>query len=375
MKRLLTLTAALLPCLLAAQSTITALHPSSEVIPWLDGSRAVYSEWGRPDPAPSLTLLQFSDLHGDTENLTRITDFLAEYGSRIEDAIHLGDAVYCYWDDPNPWDLVPAARGILNTVGNHDCWKGHLVWAESNRPYDATASEAFSLIMEGADKSRPFVDDWGVVRPSGRLCYYYKDYNPQGIRLIVLDCMHYDAAQDKWFSRVLSDALKGGRTVVAAQHFPAQSGLEKFPVGFSDRDYDIGPQSAPGPEPFLDTPGGPQMERMADACFAAVDRFIEAGGSFACWLGGHTHLDMTGHVAGHKRQLQILVDKAGAKDSYMQEARTRGTVLQDAFNLVTVNPSRGLVLVKRIGCNRDQYMRSKSLFTYSYRTGELIYSE
>ncbi|MBR6245850.1 MAG: metallophosphatase family protein [Bacteroidales bacterium] len=374
--RLLALAAALVPCMLSAQSTITALHPSSEVVPWLEGSRAVYSQWGKPEPAPSLTLLQFSDLHGDTENLERIADFLQAYGSHIEDAIHLGDVVNCYWDDPNPWDLVPRARGILNVVGNHDCWKGHLVWAQSRRPYDATADEAYSLIMEGKDKSLPFISGWGAVRPAGRLCYYYKDYNPQGIRLIVLDCMHYDQAQDKWFSRVLAEALKAGRTVIAAQHLPAQSGLEKLPLGFSDRDYELEPVASPDGSPaFLDTPEGPQMERMSDACFAAVDRFIDAGGTFACWLSGHTHIDMTGHVPGHRRQLQIIVDKAGQKDSYMQEARTRGTVLQDAFNLVTVNPSRGLILVKRIGCNRDHYMRSKSLFTYSYLTGELIASE
>ena len=370
------LAALLLPLAAGAQSTITDFHPAGEVVPWLEGSRAVYSEWGKPEPPASLTLLQFSDLHGDTENLARIADFVGAYGKYIEDAIHLGDAVSCYWDDPYPWDLVPSAHGILNVVGNHDCWKGHLVWAQSRRPYDATAAEAYSLIMEGADKEHPLIDGWGVVRPGGRVCYYYKDYNLQGIRLIVLDCMHYGKAQDQWFRAVLDDALKGGRTVIAAQHLPAQSGLDKFHVGFSDRDYELESVTAPdGTNTFLDTPDGPQMERMTDACFAAVDRFIAGGGKFACWLSGHTHLDMVGHIPGHSRQLQIIVDKAGEKDNYMQEARTRGTVLQDAFNLVTVNPSRGLVLLKRIGCTRDQYMRSKSLLTYNYLTGEVILAE
>jgi len=106
-----------------------------------------------------------------------------------------------------------------------------------------------------------------------------------------------------------------------------------------------------------------------------LDRFIGKGGSFACWLSGHTHLDFVGHIRGHRRQRMIIADKSGEKDSYMQEARTRGTVLQDSFNLVTVNTSRSTLYVKRIGCTRDQYGRSKSLFTYNYSTGEVLVNE
>ncbi|MBR1872666.1 MAG: metallophosphoesterase [Bacteroidales bacterium] len=356
----------------ALMGGILDFHPAEEVVPWLEGSRATLSVWGQPAPAPSLTLLQMSDLHGDAENLARVVEFKQAYGGYIEDAIHLGDAVYCYWDDPNPWDEVKGAEKILNTVGNHDCWKGHLLWAQSNRPYDATAEEAYSLIMEGKDKSAPFIDNWGVVSPGRGLCYYYKDYKQQNIRLIVLDCMHYDPAQDKWFTYVLEDAAAKGLTVVGAQHYPAWSGLDKIPGGFSDMDLDIPVMTSPS---HLDTPGGPQMECMADEAFTRVDRFIEAGGIFACWLSGHTHLDFIGHIPGHSRQLQIIADKAGAKDGYMQEARTRGTRLQDAFNLVTINTSRGTLFVKRIGCDRDQYMRSKSYFTYNYLTGKVIVNE
>ena len=369
---------------------ILDFHPREEVIPWLDMSRSGFSRWGQPEAAPSLTLLQFSDLHGDAENLARIVEFKNEYSDRIADAIHVGDVVYCYWDDPNPWDLVPGASKILNTVGNHDCWKGHKVWAQSRRPYDATAEEAYSMIMVGKDSLRPFISEWGVQKPSGPVCYYYKDYASERVRLIVLDCMHYDRAQDAWFADVLANAQQNGLTVVAAQHYPPQSGLDEIPGGFSDLDEDIpvitspvvSDEYAPLPDaPALGTtlcydfPGAPQMECIYDAAFSAVDRFIDNGGSFACWLSGHTHLDFIGHVRSHRRQLMVIADKAGEKDAYMQEARTRGTVLQDAFNLVTVNTSRKTLYVKRIGCNRDQYGRSKSLFTYNYSTGEVIVNE
>ncbi|MBQ9194818.1 MAG: metallophosphoesterase [Bacteroidales bacterium] len=365
-KCILSLLAWLFPLFAGAQTGILDFHPADEVVPLLEAARSRAVVWGRPESAPALTLLHFSDLHGDGENLSRIAEFRRAYGARIEDAIHLGDAVACYWDDPNPWDQVPEARGILNVVGNHDCWKGHLVWAQTHRPYDATPEEAYSLIMEGKDASRPFIEEWGVVYTPG-LCYYYKDYSAQKIRLVVLDCMHYDAAQHVWFEKVLEEARLAGFTVVAAQQYPAQSGLDAIPGGFSDRDESIGPEPSPAP--------GVQMERMADEAFAAVDAFLEKGGDFACWLGGHTHLDFIGHIPGHGRQLQIIADKAGFKDDYMQEARPRGTRFQDAFNLVTINPGRSMVSVQRIGCNRDQYLRSKTLFCYDYRSGTILVNE
>ena len=114
---------------------------------------------------------------------------------------------------------------------------------------------------------------------------------------------------------------------------------------------------------------------MSDLAFEAVDAFIGKGGMFICWLGGHTHVDYLGWVRGHERQLQIMVDKAGEGDIYMQEDRTRGTVNQDAFNLITVNPSRNLLVVDRIGCSRDQYLRSKQLFVYDYLKRKVLVNE
>lgn len=329
--------------------------------------------WGQPEGQPSLTLLHFSDLHGDAENLGRIVEFRSALREYIDDAIHTGDAVACYWDDTNPWNTVPGAEDILNIVGNHDCWKGHLVWAQSSWPYDATQEEAYELILQGADAGKPFVSGWDVIRPGGvedpqspcyKACYYYKDYPSSGLRLVALDCMHYDAAQDAWFAAVLQDALQSGLQVIGVQHYPPQSGLDKIPSGFTELDYDINP--TPQPEE------GVQMEAMPESCFERTDEFISKGGIFVCWLAGHMHSDMLGRVTGHAGQFFIAADKAGEGDAYMQEDRTRGTRFQDAFNLVTVNPSRGVLFIDRIGCDRDQYMRSKKLFCYNYLTGSIV---
>ena len=121
--------ALLFPLFAGAQTGILDFHPADEVLPLLEAARSRPVVWGQAPGPSALTLLHFSDLHGDSENLERIAHFREAYRPWIEDAIHVGDGVACYWDDPNPWDQVPAARGILNVVGNHDCWKGHLLWA------------------------------------------------------------------------------------------------------------------------------------------------------------------------------------------------------------------------------------------------------
>ena len=355
---------------------ILDFNPPARVLERLRTERKPFVEaWSDTPSRPSFTVLQFSDLHGDAENLSRIVEFSEACAEGIDEVLHTGDVVPCYWDEANPWNTVPGAARFLNTVGNHDCWKGHLVWSQTNRPYDASQEDAYSLVMAGEDPSRPFVSLWNVSQPAGVgepssphycACYYYKDYEAPAIRLIVLDCMHYTPVQDEWFDATLQDALGKGLTVVAVQHYPPQPGLDKIESGFSDPDYDIPP-----------TPGTPglQLECMPDEAFSTADRFISAGGTFACWLSGHLHGDMLGHVSGHLRQLHISVDKAGEGDRYMQEDRTRGTSRQDSFNLVTVNPSRGVLFIDRIGCNRDQYMRPKTLFCYDYINGKILLNQ
>ena len=198
-------------------------------------------------------------------------------------------------------------------------------------------------------------------------CYYYKDYPASSLRLIALDAIHYGSAQHRWFVSVLADAAQKGYAVIAAQHYPAQSGIVPINCGFSDMDLTIDAVATPQK--------GGQMSRMPKEAFAAVDSFIDNGGQFVCWLSGHTHLDYIGLVKGHERQLQVMVDKAGEVDQYMQEDRTHGTRFQDSFNLVTVNPSRKILVIDRIGCDRDQYLRSKKLFVYNYAERRVLATE
>lgn len=369
MKRILSILAATaLATAVYAQDGILRLNPQEKVLPLLLSARADAGTPYSPSEVSPLTLLHFSDLHGSCENLERIVSFYEAYSPYIDDAIHTGDAVSCYLDDLNPWTRVKGAGKVINVIGNHDCWKGHKTWAETDVPYDATAPEAYDKFIA------PYVKGWNVVQPDGvnrksseyfGACYFYKDYPQSRVRMIVLDCMHYDSVQDRWFSEILDDALDASLTVIVAEHYFAQTGLVSVDSGFSTQ------KSVPA----CQNPDLPQIECMPDAAFATMDRFIDKGGVFVCWLSGHDHEDYIGHIPQHERQLQILVDKAGEKDGYMHEDRTPGTVNQDSFNLVTVNPEKSLLIIQRIGCTVGPQMRSKRLFSYNYLTRTVMANE
>lgn len=343
-----------LPLLLPAQG-ILDFQPAEKVVPRLLSARKPVQYEDGTTGRPSWTLIHFSDLHGCDENLSRIVTFRNRYGAYVDDALHTGDCVQEEMADGNPWNRVVGADALMNTVGNHDVRIG---------PEESAGQEdTYRLLMDS------YVEGWGVVQPAGvrkkgsphyAACYYYKDYPAPGIRLVVLDGMHYSKVQEAWFEDCLSDALSRGLLVVAANHFPPRKGLLPLVSGFTERNESLEEEAE---------------RRLSDSAFAAVDAFLDRGGTFVCWLGGHAHQDFVGPVRGHERQFQILVDKAGWPDWFMEEDRTRGTAFQDSFNLLTVNPDRGIFVIDRIGCTRDQYLRGKHLFVYDYRNREVIVNE
>ena len=340
---------------------ILGFHPPEDVVPRLLSARKPSLREDGSPVACSWTLLHCSDLHGCTENLQRIVTFLDKYHSLIDVALHTGDSVKEWVEDGNPWQEVKGAESILNTVGNHDCRKRS---GETSSP-----EETYRLLVA------PYVNTWQVVQPEGvnnpsgrhyAAGYYFKDFPVPGIRLVVLDGNRYTPEQHTWFESVLDEAREHGLQVVAVNHFSAQNGLIPIESGFSERGVAI--------EPKEETSGRP-LHRLDDRAYRLVDRFLDKGGTFICWLSGHEHQDFVGHVRDHGRQFQVTVDKSGWSDWFMEEDRTPGTPNQDSFNLLTVNVSRNLLILDRIGCVRDQYMRGKHLFVYDYRKREVLVNE
>lgn len=292
-----------------------------------------------------LVLVHFSDIHGSKVNYERLNMFAEKMGVYVNDVINTGDNVYNSWSDSfTYW----TNQTMLNVIGNHDT-------AKYESGYDWTyyaGKDAYDRYFA------PFIANWGVTQPADAetngYCYYYKDYATQGIRLIVLDCMGWDATQLSWLVSTLSSAKSGGLSVVIAIHYPFD-GANVTPLVTGFNSY-IGWGTGEGTY----TP---------DAAISAVDDFITGGGKFICWIAGHTHRDLAGYLAGHNNQLCIVVG-TDASDSdnlvYADSARIAGTDSQDLFNVIAFDATQHQIRIVRVGSNFSKQLQPRNTLCIEY---------
>lgn len=292
-----------------------------------------------------LVLVHFSDIHGSGENYERLNMFAEKMGGYINDVISTGDNVYNSWSDSfTYW----TNETMLNVIGNHDT-------AKYESGYDWTyyaGKDAYDRYFA------PFISNWGVVQPidaaTNGYCYYYKDYATQGIRLIVLDCMGWDATQLSWLVSTLSSASLGGLSVVIAIHYQFDgAGVTPLETGFNS---------------YVGWSTGTDTYTPSDA-ISAVDDFITGGGKFICWIAGHTHRDYAGYLAGHNNQLCIVVG-TDASDSdnlvYADSARIKGTDSQDLFNVIAFDATEHQIRIVRVGSNFSKQLQPRNTLCIGY---------
>lgn len=313
--------------------------------------------------ADKLTLIHFSDIHGNTSNLANVVEFGGHYADLFDDIIHTGDSVHTKYDDANPFESVDGAASILNVIGNHEAW---LSTSESD--YNATEKQTYDKIFA------PSIANWGVVQPSGATengyCYYYKDYSQSGFRIIVLDSVHWhyrngvsqtNDAQKMWFESVLADAITQNLKVVCATHYTPQNGINPVvDTGFNALGVTSGSSIADG-------------WYAVDEMYVCVDTFINNGGKFAGWICGHTHEDYFGTVYGHTNQPIVVVGTARGSGS-INNKFLAGTVSQDNFNVITFETlnSKNYIKIVKIGQDTDIYTRSKKTICYNFTDSALV---
>lgn len=336
---------------------IEEFNNNIEVVNLLENATSVAKGDSTTQPknrANMFSLLHFSDIHGSDVNIQRIIDFADDYEKYLYDILHSGDAPNAYFSDDNPFALVGGNR-IMEVVGNHECWIQGQTWP---RPYTATAQQVYEKFFA------PYISNWGVTSPGTNLCYYYKDYSTAKVRLIVLDCIHYDATQESWFETALAGAKTAEYRVVAVTHYPAMTGLDNIDCTFGTYGESINAETPPS--------GTDQVERMPESAFTAVDNFIEGGGEFVCWLSGHTHGDFIGTVKEHSNQIQIIISTGKAINGNGDAARVNMTKTQDLFNVFAVDGNNKLIKLVRIGADKDRYLRSRKTLCLNYETKQVI---
>lgn len=297
-------------------------------------------------------LLHFTDIHADSENLSRLLGYYNAFKPKIDDIIHTGDSVRETVDATSFdfWNEIPGTAQILNVIGNHDVWYSEGFTPETNYPYNTYF--------------KPFIDngDWGtIVQPQNAeqdgLCYYYKDYTAKKIRLIVID---YRSTGDQltWFESVLADAITNSLSVIVCVHYMPSA----MTVGFNT--------------PFNISPFVDYSSYLSASWVNAVDTFIGNGGDFVCWLTGHAHRDYAGYYQGtNGRQIILSLDTAATRNDGYVKYRAKQSKSQDAFNIFCVNNYKKLITLWRVGNDRDALQRHIGSLCVNYSTGEMIYTD
>lgn len=294
-----------------------------------------------------LVLLHHSDIHGSVENLQRIVQFYEAYKTKIDDVLNTGDTVYYESTDDFIVPMVNGASTQLLAIGNHDVKSGNS---------QITAAACYARYIA------PYIATWGVVQPSDAAangkCYYYKDYTAAKVRLIVLDCMFWDAAQNTWLAATLADAKTQGLAVVCATHF-AGGKVTPYDIAWNTLQYD-----------------DVSTVINADAP-STVQTFINDGGEFVCWLSGHGHFDMVGTLDDYPQQLNIAVDTAnyGSPSWYSDIQRTRYTKSEDLLNAFSVDTFNKTIRLFRVGADRDSQLRHRGNLLIKYTTLQVLYSD
>lgn len=300
-----------------------------------------------------LCLAHISDLHLDKIRLQRFTNFINNI-KNIDDAICTGDMTNNYSDGMSYWDSVSGAERILTCIGNHDGLANKdLDWYSGQ----CTMLEAYNKFIN------PYISNWNVTHDVGKT-YYYKDYESEKIRLIVLDCMRSGADatnQNTWLESVLSSAKSKGYSVVCATHcVPQTSKVNYIDCTFNSINL--------------------KYEDEYDTCVTnaiyqqTVQNFIDNDGKFITWICGHTHVDFVYTTSEFPNQLWIVV-ACGLLSNNLDIVRTDGTKNQDAFNILTFDTNTELVKVIRIGADRDRSMRHLGTMSINYNTHNVIYND
>lgn len=288
-----------------------------------------------------VVLLWFSDIHSDKIQFKRIMQFYERYKTYMNGVLCTGDMVFDSLRDDYSY-LGNDLKKLMMTLGNHDI--ARTAWNDQT----VTAQEDYDIFI------KPFAEAGLVDNFTVNKCYWYKDYPAQKLRLIGLDALHWDNEQNKWLETSLNDAKNKGYSVVCANHFFGGRNRTHIECAFDNV------QKLSEGDAFIN----------AEAP-ATIQKFIDKGGDFVCWLSGHTHRDYVYYLTDYPKQIGFTIDCATCSNGVTDEERENGTKSQDCFNLIAFDTTRKLVKIARIGSDRDSLLRKKDTFCINYQSKKI----
>ncbi|MBR7003996.1 MAG: hypothetical protein IKI00_03360 [Bacteroidales bacterium] len=379
--------------------------------------------------AASLGLLHYSDIHGDDIAVARLHEVIGKYGPYIDAVLATGDSVLYYADgteeypnDAKWWRASGLAEKSLFVLGNHDSAarsneKGHL---EGSADWDFKGKE-WDFDTYFAD----YIGRLGYVMPNGydkpsspyyKSCFWHKDFAESKIRLLGLDCMHFNdgfryltSEQESWLSARLADTLDPsnpafGYSVIVSTHYPLddfdgdnekwEESKHRFIYNqnskggrlMDHRTGDVNNFHSPETVSYVATKrfsmrskvpaateqygyvSGP-VNPLADI----VQSWVDKGVKFVVWLTGHCHNDMLYYPAKYPGLLCLSVDQAGNLRG--NSITDRGEDLESRFcaNYYAVDTQNGLFKIVRFGLSMTRHMIRKDVLCYDYINKKVIF--
>lgn len=324
----------------------------------------------------NFSCLLFSDLHGDSVNLSRIMDLYDNWEDYFTCGINVGDTIYDTIDTGTAWYWTTVGdREFLFALGNHDVWgtDGSYNTAVDQAEYDA-------WIVPLVNKTT------GLVRPSNAdsdlLPYYYKDYG--NIRVIVLSTYTNRLSSDlAWFTNVLSDAINNSKKVIVVNHIAhslASRGNTIQHNVASEGDYNNGFKSyltSGSQQGYVDAPTG-DTDNVGNGFVVAVKTFMDNGGTFITWITGHMHRDFFTDLSGTSHEAicgkQAFITLSTARADYQNDNPKTwpdGTGM-DSFYMFSVDEELGVFKLMKFGAETDYAMRPRKFFAYSYVDHKIV---
>lgn len=378
----------------------------------------------------SLGLLHYSDIHGDDTSVKMILEAISKYEPYIDAVINTGDVVH-YYAEPSGdykhaalwWKGTGLPEKSLFVLGNHDGAvrsdsKGHL---DGSADWDFMGKEwDFDTYFGDYVGTLGYKMPQGYDNPSSpyyKSCFWYKDFDAAKVRIIGLDCIHYNDSfryltneQEDWLKATLAETLvpggpAEGYSVIIMCHYPIddyQGDNEVWDEPSHRFKFNVRPQGGR----VMDHRTGsvvnfhsyPRTSLRLDKRFSVrkkvplesarygyekgdfnpladiVQSWVDDGGKFVAWISGHCHADLMFYSEYYPDLLCVAVDQAGNLRGNSLTDRAEGSESRACANFYSVDTQNGLFKIVRVGgLRRDRFMVEKDVLCYDYINKQVVF--
>lgn len=365
----------------------------------------------------SLALLHFTDIHGDTAAAIQIKAFATKYSSYIDDLVQTGDTVYYYWNSSGQgyeWYQQIGIPEALFVLGNHDGaaddnshgWKeGSADWDFKGREWDFDTYFADYITSRGVTPPTGYDD---TTSPYYKACYWHKDYASAKIRVIGIDCMHFNDGvrytsndQETWLASKLQETLTSGNaaygySVIFLCHYPLDdfSGANET---WNDAEHKfVFNRNANGGyvvdnnnQLMVKCHYGSSYSAEAKFCMRnrvgttgstsyskgnnnpigdVIQSWMNNGGKYIAWLCGHTHTEYMYYPAKYPNMLVVGLPQAGNTRGTAQADRSDTSAMHTCANLCVIDTQNNMLKIIRVGKTLDKNLMEFKYLAYQYTT-------